>query len=235
MTEYEEIRNELLEIKKAGWIPTLRKGNTGVGMTLETRLGLKENNVQLPDFGVVELKSHRRESSSLMTLFTFNRGVWQKHPLEIIKSIGYSDRKGRLGFKSTVDCRINNIGLWLDITDENLLLRYKGDIDALAIWSLEHILAVFRAKFPALILVTADSQLNNNGIEEFHYNEAQLWFNPMTENLVNQIKNNKLVMDIRMHKCIDRESVRNRGTAFRTHIHNLSLFFADKVNFYEYK
>ena len=42
-----------------GYVVSLRNGNTGIGYTLETLLGLEENNLKTPDFGDIELKSQR--------------------------------------------------------------------------------------------------------------------------------------------------------------------------------
>ena len=70
-----EIQRKLNHLKEKGFIPSLRRGSTGIGYTLEKELGLKESNIAIPDLGGrVELKTSRRESSSLITLFIFNRG-----------------------------------------------------------------------------------------------------------------------------------------------------------------
>ena len=66
----EEIIRELLRIKKMGWIQNKRPGNVGgVGNTLEDLLGIKENNLPLPNATEWELKCQRMDSSSLTTLF----------------------------------------------------------------------------------------------------------------------------------------------------------------------
>lgn len=68
--DLELLKARLAEIKDMGWIKNRRPGNAGgVGNTLEDLLGVKENNLQLPDFGAWEIKTHRARSSSLLTLF----------------------------------------------------------------------------------------------------------------------------------------------------------------------
>ena len=65
-----QLQKKLYEIKQMGWIENRRPGNAGgVGNTLEDLLDVAENNYQLPDFGDWELKSQRRETASLLTLF----------------------------------------------------------------------------------------------------------------------------------------------------------------------
>ena len=63
-----ELKNKLSEINQRGFIVSLRKGNTGIGYTLETLLGLEENNLKTPDFGDVELKSQRNEVNNRVTM-----------------------------------------------------------------------------------------------------------------------------------------------------------------------
>jgi len=75
------------EIREKGFIPSLRNGPTGIGYTLETILGINENNDALPDIEGAELKAHRTNSSNLITLFTFNNKAWKMPPLEAVKNL----------------------------------------------------------------------------------------------------------------------------------------------------
>ena len=52
-----QLRENLSEIKQRGYVVSLRRGNTGIGYTLETLLELDENNLRTPDLGEIELKS----------------------------------------------------------------------------------------------------------------------------------------------------------------------------------
>jgi len=60
----------LKKISAMGWIPNARRGNHGgIGNTLEDLLGIKENNLPIPNAAEWELKAQRLNSSSLTTLF----------------------------------------------------------------------------------------------------------------------------------------------------------------------
>jgi len=62
--------NRIKEIAKMGWISNARRGNAGgIGNTLEDLLGIKENNLPLPNAAEWELKTQRANTSSLTTLF----------------------------------------------------------------------------------------------------------------------------------------------------------------------
>ncbi len=58
------------EIAKTGWIENKRHGNQGgIGNTLEDLLGIEENNLPMPNAAEWELKSQKKNTSSLTTLF----------------------------------------------------------------------------------------------------------------------------------------------------------------------
>lgn len=60
----------LQDIKNRGWIPNARPGNAGgIGNTLEDLLGIKENNLPIPNAAEWELKCQRAETAALTTLF----------------------------------------------------------------------------------------------------------------------------------------------------------------------
>jgi hypothetical protein len=98
------------EIKALGFVPTLRNGPTGIGYTLETLLGIYENNEATPDIEGTELKAHRHNSNNLITLFTFNNKAWKMPPLEAVKTYGSLDRDGRQGLYYTIIFVRNNFG-----------------------------------------------------------------------------------------------------------------------------
>ncbi len=60
----------LKEIRDRGWIESVRPGNAGgVGNTLETLLGIDENNLPIPNAAEWELKCQRKKTTALTTLF----------------------------------------------------------------------------------------------------------------------------------------------------------------------
>lgn len=62
--------DKLKAIVAMGWVQNARGGNQGgIGNTLEDLLGIKENNLPIPNAAEWELKAQRINSSSLTTLF----------------------------------------------------------------------------------------------------------------------------------------------------------------------
>ncbi len=86
-----QLQERLVNLKERGFLPSMRSGNTGIGYTLETLLGVDENNLRLPDLGEIELKAQRRNATNRITLFTFNRGVWQMRQADVLRQYGYPD------------------------------------------------------------------------------------------------------------------------------------------------
>ncbi len=65
-----QLIEELQRIKASGWIKNARPGNVGgIGNTLEDLLGIEENNLPIPNASEWELKTQRKSTSSLTTLF----------------------------------------------------------------------------------------------------------------------------------------------------------------------
>jgi len=66
----EDVIESLRKIKAKGWVQNRRHGNAGgVGNTLEDLLGVKENNLAIANAGEWELKTQRKQTNSLLTLF----------------------------------------------------------------------------------------------------------------------------------------------------------------------
>lgn len=224
--DIDELKERLSTLKQRGYVASLRRGDTGIGYTLETLLGIAENNLQLPDLGEIELKSQRRGVTSRITLFTFNRGAWQIRQTDVIERYGYYDTNGRLSLYSTTNSTPNSQGLYTKIEGEHVGL-YHLDGTLIARWAGEGLARTFDEKMPALVAVYADTRLNSDDREEFWFNEAYLLRQPSAGNILELIRNDTIVVDIRMH-INDRGSVRNHGTGFRIDEGFLSLCFGSR-------
>ncbi len=212
-----EVTTKLQEIKNKGFIQSLRRGSTGIGYTFETLFGVQENNIPIPDIGGrVEIKTMRRDSQSLITLFTFNRGVWHIKQKVLIQKYGYIDEKGRYALKNTVYYgRPIPQGIFLDV-DENkntIHLVDSKNKEILATWDVYIIVGTFMTKLSRLLIIIADRKVEQ-GEEYFHYNEAYLLTDPSPRNFLKAFKSSLIGIDIRMH-LKESGAVRNRGTAFR--------------------
>lgn len=217
----EEFRKKFVALKELGFIATKRRGPTGIGFTLETELGIKENNLAEPDLEQIELKAHRVNSQNLITLFTFNRKAWQIPPLEAIHKYGSRDRNGRLGLYYTMSLKPNSAGLFLNVMQNTVDIRHiSGEV--ITIWQLDQLAERFEKKLPALIYVSAFSEIRD-GLEYFHYYRAQLMRGTSPDLLANQFREENIVVDLRLHDKKTR--ARNHGTGFRAYEDKLPKLF----------
>jgi hypothetical protein len=190
-----EFQKSFAKLKALNWVKSERRGPTGIGQTLEKLIGLSENNIALPDLGKIELKAHRINSSSMITLFTFNRKVWKMRPLEAIKKYGTPDEDGRLGLYFTMSPTPNSTGLFLHIESETISVRHvSGEI--IAEWQLQTLAERFIKKIPALILASAFSEMRGD-VEWFKFDRAQLLTGTSAEIISSQIYNKDVILDIR--------------------------------------
>lgn len=221
-----EFRKKFKEINAKGFIPTTRRGPTGIGHTLETALGIVENNDAHPDIDGAELKAHRSKGNSMITLFTFNNKVWKMSPLEAVKKYGSLDKDGRQGLYYTMSLKPNSAGLFLDVQEKEISVRHiSGEV--VATWQLQTLADRFIQKLPALLFVSAFTE-ERDGLEYFHFYRAQLMKGTSPELLANQFKEENILVDLRLH---DKGTMaRNHGTGFRTYEDKLPSLFQNIID-----
>lgn len=225
-----EIVEKLQAIRDMGYVKALRKGNTGIGYTFESIIGLNETNIPIPDIGGrVEIKTTRKDSSSLVTLFTFNRGVWTRRQKEIIEQFGYEDKEGRKALKATIFFnKPNSLGLFIKIDEsKNVIRLLSPNNELLAEWDIYVVVGVFASKLSRLLFVIADRQ-TVKGQEQFHFNEAYLLTEPNPRNFLKAFKNSLVGIDLRMH-ITENDTVRNRGTGFRMREKDMLELYGKKL------
>jgi hypothetical protein len=216
-----EFKDKFKHIRDIGFVRTKRTGATGIGYTLESLLGISENNSAKPDIEGAELKAHRTNVSGLITLFTFNNKVWKMPPLDAVKKYGSIDKDGRKGLYYTMTLKPNSAGLFLDVGKTEISVRHiSGDI--VAVWRLQTLADRFIQKIPALLFVSTFTE-ERDGVEYFHYYRAQLMQGTSPALLLDQFRAENILVDLRLH---DKGTMaRNHETGFRTYEDKLPLLF----------
>lgn len=234
MSYLSELKAKLVSIRSRGPVKTLRRGNTGVGYTLETLLELDENNSSGADFGDIELKTKREKSSSSKITAFSQAPIWHRRPRAFTKKLGeWKEDKKRFNLYSTVKYgEVNNIGLTLKIDNdpiygETLYLQSKNTKETLGRWPL--LVLAFRQeqKLSKMVLVNAKSE--GRGMSEtFHYDSADFYSNPSPNTLRNLIKDGTLVVETRVWFDPETGKCRDRGVAFRISKSKLHLMYSHK-------
>lgn len=211
-----DIKKKLAEIKNMKFIKSLRKSDTGIGFTLETKMGIKENNLRNHDFTyqgkLVEAKAQRKGTSSMLTLFTKEPCIRKLRDPQLIQKYGYQDKKGRPALKDTcVYGQLNGHNLGLSVDMKKGTVNMIDDTKEIVWqWMPDDI----KLKFINLLLVFADREKRSDG-EYFHYNTAYYLQNFKEKRFLELIKEKKIVVDLRMH-LKPNGAPRNHGTGFRT-------------------
>jgi len=231
MKGYNELIEKLKKIKKFGWIRTHRAGYTGIGKTLEDLLGITENNIPGPNAKMLELKSARKNSSSMLTLFTKSpspKGVnsillekfsyaskkkqGAKRLETTVNAINFNTIKGRPGFKISIEGDRVNL-----ITSNNEIIAY---------WDKETLKNSFERKLPKLLYVKAEAR-GKGSDEEFWFNEAWLLSGFNFNNFVQLLKDGVILVDIRIGQYFDGRP-HDHGTGFRVFPDKLDLCFSHR-------
>jgi len=231
--DYSDFVNRLNEMKEMGYVESHRRGDTGIGKTLEDLLGISENNIAGPDFQVYELKSARKDSSSMLTLFTkapSPKGANRN----LLEAFGYMQRKVPRDYKHlsltgeeidesdipveekelhvTVDSiKPNSVGLKLEIKGNRLYIANDKGVEAY--YDNETLKESFENKYHRLIYVLA-SHKKEKGKEYFWFNKCYLLDGFGFERFSELVKDGTLKVDIRIGHYPDGR-LHDHGTGFR--------------------
>lgn len=235
-----ELLGLLREISSKGYLRTLRPGDTGIGYTLETMLGIAANSRQTPDYKGIELKAKRSRIGSDRNRSTLFSKVpnWKLSPvgsaLALLDARGYLDGDGRLSLYHTLSAKgPNSLGLALDIDAENYWLRqvYHDPDNSRVIhdvtWEIPKLKSDLAAKHRQTFWVRAMSRGAGEN-EEFHYVEVQHTRRPVTANFVALVESGIITVDYALHRKSETRA-RDHGYLFKIHPDNLGALFPPPV------
>ena len=130
---------ELKEISAMGFVPNARRGNAGgIGNTLEDLLGIKENNLPIPNAVEWELKAQRLNSTSLTTLFHIEPSPQAIRfvPQVLLPKYGWAHQEGgkkypegEMSFRQTIHGQSRSdrgFGVVIDRRDQKILISFNA-------------------------------------------------------------------------------------------------------------
>ncbi|MDC3095782.1 MvaI/BcnI family restriction endonuclease [Alphaproteobacteria bacterium] len=172
-----ELFNKILSIYRQGYIKTKRVGDTGIGYTLETLLGIQANSSRNPDYKGIEIKSSRKRTTKPTlfskapnwTLSNFNNGQ------DLATARGKNDpNRGNLKtlFHTISHLEKNSYDLKL-LMDNNYLYQihvsnnsYEKDV----LWELDVLKETIKRKHKETFWISAKSRgQSGTPSEEFLY------------------------------------------------------------------
>lgn len=229
---------KLNEISSRGFVETLREGDTGVGMTLETLLGIEANSNRAPDFHGIEIKAKRvigkkNKASTRATLFS-QVPDWNiskcSNGISILKKYGYIDKDtSRLQLYCTNSHKPNPQGLCLRINESLGILESVKVTEAheeqIVVWKLDNLRKQLEDKHKRTFWVKAKTRVNDKGKEEFYYYEVEQTSLPLTSNFSTLVEIGAITMDYTLSEKANGNSTRDHGYLFKIHPANFDLLF----------
>jgi len=238
-----ELYNIFLGIKKMGWIKSRRKGTTGIGYTFESLLGKEEDSLSSPDFKGIEIKTHRVNSNSYITLFNYNPiGDSSYELLRLFNNYSYfhPTNKNIKTLCANVYCNyikdINiNYKFSLEVDEKdnrvNLLVYDKNGkfIEKKSHWSYDTLKEKLYAKMRFLAYIEAESKLVN-GHEYFKYKSISFYSLKDFNSFIELVKISKIRVSFLVSGAVcGSNCINTHGTSFGIKAENLDLLFNSVV------
>lgn len=228
MQRYSDLVDRLPAIMEMGWVLTRRPGNTGVGKTLEDLLDIRENNFAGPNGHETELKSGRKGSPSMLTLFT-------KSPLpprinrQLAERFGRPTNRGKQ-LHTTINAVSRNTlygepGFVVGVGDGRIDLCHNdyGDL-SVPYWNSADLEKAFYRKYPGHLLYVKADCMGCGKNEKFHYNEAWLMSGFSFGRFIDLLRRGDILIDIRLGQYQDGR-LHDHGTGFRVNPTDLDQCF----------
>ncbi len=237
--------NEKFEqIKKKGWIKSLRNGTTGIGYTFETLLNKNEDRSQNPDYYGIEIKTMKYFSKRKLHLFNLTPDGDYSNPIKrIVEQFGYPDKDfpeynvfnisiNSIEYKKVGD---KNLKLYVDRNKEKielLELCANGNISKLYIsWSFNSLKKLLELKLNTLAIVKACYKKINFD-DYFLYNKIDFYKLKNFYEFISLIENGIITITFKIGIRKNSENlgeIHDRGTDFSILNENIELLF-DKIH-----
>lgn len=230
-----ELLEKLRNIGSMGYVQTLRPGDTGVGYTLETLLGIRANSSKDPDFKGIELKSGRlRRTPAPRTRTTLFSQIpdWKISPhtaQSALEKFGYMDsKKNRLQLYCSVDTTVNSLGFKLDprsAGDHLVAVNSKLTPEDVFMWCMDQLRRSFSEKHRETFWVRARAE-GRSAAERFHYVQASHTRNPTLSTFERLLATGGICVDLTMSAKLS-SKVRDHGYLFRVYGRSFNELFPE--------
>ncbi len=228
------------EVKALGYVASKRKHNTGIGKTFEDYVGVTENNKDEPDLAGYEIKAHREEANSYVTLFTkapsFPKGA--NNYLNKQYGIPY-DEPEKVGLnKLHTSMFANNYNTFADKISFKLINDREQETIKIGIYDLAHNLLdssvgynydalekILKNKLHNLFYVSAQRKFMEN-TEYFYFNKVEIYTKPTFVKFLDLIDDGTIMFDIRIGSYANGKA-HDHGSGFRILQPNIKLLYTN--------
>ena len=241
LSEYVSVAEELLEklreLHRRGFIPSVTKGDPGVGDTLENALGIQRNNSKQPDYKGIELKASRiskggdKKAVTRSTLFTKvpDEGLTYSEILDKYGKVqiprGKTEPRKQI-YETLSTKKYNAYGLKLSVDYDGDKLNLIDDAEPkpnlVSSWDFEVLRKTLLTKHHETFWVKAASEMREDW-EYFRYDKVVHTQNPNALLLAPLVENGEITADLAAHIKPD-GTYRDHGLLFKIlpqNIHDL--------------
>ncbi len=233
------------QVKALGFVKSNRSNNTGIGKTFEDYIGVVENNRDEPDLFGYEIKSHREDAASYITLFTKspnfprransylrdNYGIPYENNSALKKlhtsmfASRYNTFNNKYSFRLINDnhCYVVKIGVF-DLGTKQLLDDSVG-------YTYECLDKILKKKLKNLFYVSSERKFED-GTECFFFNKAEIYSVPTLNKFLELLDEGLIMYDIRIGSYQSGKNFgkpHDHGSGFRILESNLRLLFEEHI------
>ncbi len=236
----QELLLKIRTIAAQGQIQAIGTGDTAIGRTLESLLGIPMNSRQEPDYKGIELKSFRDKRGNRKTLFAkvpdWNLSKF-KSSAEILNQFGYKRGDDFKLYCTVSTLKPNSQGLFLRI-DEKLdqLIESSQElkIGDFAIWQLATLHDELKKKHKETFWIAADS-LKINEVEYFCFTKIEHTRSPIVSQFDLLLEQGIITLDHLIKKTssgkMNKERVSEKGPLFKIRPDKLEMLFPPSLKY----
>jgi hypothetical protein len=206
-------------VRSRGWLDSMRAGDTGIGYTFETLLGIKENNDSKADFKGIEIKCKGvKEGTAFASgkINLFQHGpVWygSQTAKDRIRILGRRGANGLYACHSQITTLPNNRGVQLVILDPLGKIDLRKSADEIGYWAFRSLEERLKEKHARAVFVKARSRSRGSGTQ-FSYEELVYCERPSIDRFVTLVRNRSIVFEFLMNERPN-GTIRNHGYPWR--------------------
>jgi hypothetical protein len=231
-----ELQSYIQDIYKTGWIQTKKAGDTGVGYTFESLIGIEANSSQEPDYKGIEIKCSRGKSSTLQTLFSKipNYGDLQNKRKDLVVNYGYWDSdKSRYALYMTIKALEENSQGWqliFDYDTERIYVSKNGKKIVYYDYKVLKDSLALKHKQTVFIKVSSRNRNKKNDTNElFLYDSAYYCEESSFINFISLMEEGKISLDFAIHHDPETGKTRDHGFLWRIGKDYIPLLFKKQI------
>lgn len=223
---FESPLNELVtlfeKVSELGFLRTMRPGDTGIGYTFETLIGIQANSDKDPDFKGIEIKCSRsRKSKNKRTSPSGKQTLFSLIPKwgelsgrrELVEKYGEKDDlRNRLAIYCTIKVVPNSYGWNLEVDDEAMLIYVCHNRKRILHYDMYDLQLALESKHKESVFITAEAK-GQGDEEEFYYDSLIHCREVLFSEYIALIKENLAGLDFSIH--LKDGKVRDHGFLWR--------------------